>query len=530
MTENKKNSGMTLIEVIVAVSIFSIAAVVLFRGFVTSGLINRKSALYMEATAMAENIMEEVRAKDFGDLSLAFNYPIDKSSSGKEKTRLSFLDSQIDQVRDGSLGVREVLKDQEGYSGVRLYQAADGEDTSRVTASVISEDNGRTYTFNPRESGENASKYYFQLTNVKNDRESFDALLEFDGSKDSGYSRKTASNNEYGKNDYLMPNISKLDTRTNAFLIMDKKWDDNAMREIVSGQLEYAKKQYAEDKTEGSGEDEPKKLSADEVYAGTRRTLYIRVTESGGTVKAEARYTLSAYNYVKKNGNRYERMDICPCGGASFRTGTKTTSDCFCTYESAYVPFYSAEADANLKSLYVFYYPNYESDNSVTPLDEIVLDNTANYPLQLYITKQRDEENGTPTSVQENAYRMSLTVKESPSLLGKSNWNTNPGLYKAQTKLRTNLDYNISDLDKILSRPKISQMKLTYQAVSASGANERKLTGSAAKKVLDHNGLDDRKQSDRIYTAKVSIYKAGAAEKGFPESDRIAVLDSAKED
>lgn len=73
-------------------------------------------------------------------------------------------------------------------------------------------------------------------------------------------------------------------------------------------------------------------------------------------------------------------------------------------------------------------------------------------------------------------------------------------------------------------------MKLTYQAVSGSGANERKLTGSAAKKVLDHNGLDDRKQSDRIYTAKVSIYKAGAAEKGFPESDRIAVLDSAKED
>ena len=118
---------------------------------------------------------------------------------------------------------------------------------------MISEDNGRTYTFNPRESGENASKYYFQLTNVKNDRESFDALLEFDGSKDSGYSRKTASNNEYGKNDYLMPNISKLDTRTNAFLIMDKKWDDNAMREIVSGQLEYAKNSMQRIKQRAAG-------------------------------------------------------------------------------------------------------------------------------------------------------------------------------------------------------------------------------------------------------------------------------------
>lgn len=520
---------MTLIEVIVAVSIFSIAAVVLFRGFVTSGLINRKSSLYLEATEMAENIMEEVKAKDFGDLSLAFNYPIDNVTSKTEKTRLSFLDSHLNEIRDGSLGVGEVLKNQDGYKGVRLYQEADGEDTSKVTASVISKDNGRTYKFNPRESGDNASKYYFELTNVKNDHESFDALLEFDGSRDSGYKKKTASNNEYGKNDYLMPNISKLDTRTNAFLIMDKNWDDNAMKEIVSGQLEYARKKYAEENA-GGEENEPQKLSEADVYAGTKRTLYIRVTESSGTVKAEARYTLSAYNYAKKGGNRYERMDICPCKGKSFSTGTKATSDCFCTYESAYVPFYSAEADAELKSLYVFYYPNYESTSSVTPLDEIILDNTSNYPLQLYVTKQRDEESNTPSSVQENAYRMSLTVKESPSLLGKSNWNTNPSLYKAQTKLRTNLDYNISDLNKILSRPKIGQMKLTYQAVNAAGANERKLTDSGAKKVLDCNGLDDRKQSDRIYTARVSIYKAGAAEKGFPKSERIAVLDGAKED
>ena len=73
-------------------------------------------------------------------------------------------------------------------------------------------------------------------------------------------------------------------------------------------------------------------------------------------------------------------------------------------------------------------------------------------------------------------------------------------------------------------------MKLTYQAVSGKGVNERKITGSGAKKVLDYNGLDDRKQADRIYTVKVSVYKAGAAEKGFPDEERIATLDGAKED
>lgn len=530
MIKKKDNSGMTLIEVIVAVSIFSIASMVLFKGFVTSGLINRKSNLYLEATTVAQNIMEEIKSKDFGDISLAFNYPIDSVTSQTEKTRLSFLNSQIDRVKDQSLGVSEVIKDGDDYKAVRLYNAdTDGTDTSRVTASVISTDNGKTYTFNPRETGENASKYYFQLTDVNNDKDSFDALVEFDGSKTSGYKKKTVTNNEYGKNDYLMPNISKLDTKTNAFLIMDKNWDENAMKEIVSGQLTYAEKLYAEKETDGSEANRPEKLDADDVYTETKRTLYVRITESGGTIKAEAKYTLSAYHYVKKNGTKYERMDICPCGGRSL-TSEESISGCFCTYRSAYVPFYSAEADSELKNLYVFYYPNYESKSSVNPLDEIVLDNTTNYPVQFYVTKQRDESEGTPTAAQENSYRMSLTVKECPSALGKTNWNTNPSLYKAQTKLRTNLDYNISDLDKILSRPRISQMKLTYQAVTTQGNNDRKLTGSGAKKIVDYNGLDDRKQSDRIYTAKVSVYKAGAAEKGFPDDERIAVLDGAKED
>ncbi|MEO2631056.1 type II secretion system protein, partial [Blautia wexlerae] len=37
------NAGMTLLEVIVAVSIFSITAIVLLQSFVTSSRINRKS-------------------------------------------------------------------------------------------------------------------------------------------------------------------------------------------------------------------------------------------------------------------------------------------------------------------------------------------------------------------------------------------------------------------------------------------------------------------------------------------------------
>ena len=60
---------MTLLEVIIAVSIFSITAIVLLQSFVTSSRINKKSNLYLEATTVAQNIMEEIKAKKFEEVN-----------------------------------------------------------------------------------------------------------------------------------------------------------------------------------------------------------------------------------------------------------------------------------------------------------------------------------------------------------------------------------------------------------------------------------------------------------------------------
>lgn len=84
------NAGMTLLEVIVAVSIFSITAIVLLQSFVTSSRINRKSNTYLEATTVAQNVMEEIKAKRFQEVALAFNYPIDLTTSSSR-----FLKSRI---------------------------------------------------------------------------------------------------------------------------------------------------------------------------------------------------------------------------------------------------------------------------------------------------------------------------------------------------------------------------------------------------------------------------------------------------
>ena len=99
------NAGVSLLEVIIAVSIFSITAIILLQGFVTSSRINRKSDLYLEATTMAQNLMEEIKSRSFEEVSLAFNYPFDINGD----SRLNFLNPQKDRINNG-LGIREILK------------------------------------------------------------------------------------------------------------------------------------------------------------------------------------------------------------------------------------------------------------------------------------------------------------------------------------------------------------------------------------------------------------------------------------
>ena len=64
-TVRQDNAGMSLIEIIAAVSIFMVLALILFRGFVSSSRLNKKSGTYLSATTLAQNIMEEMKAKTF---------------------------------------------------------------------------------------------------------------------------------------------------------------------------------------------------------------------------------------------------------------------------------------------------------------------------------------------------------------------------------------------------------------------------------------------------------------------------------
>lgn len=491
------NAGMSLLEIIVAVSIFSITAIILLQGFVTSSRINRKSDLYLEATTMAQNIMEEIKSRSFEDVSLAFNYPFDINGD----SRINFLNPQKDRINNG-LGIHEILKTDDGYSSVTQYR--DGLDESKVTASVISTDGGKTYKFNARKKGSNASKYYFELTNVEADHQNFDALVEFDGSKDSGYKNGTTTSAGDGKNDYLAPNISDMNSKTNALLQEERYPNRTILSECLGEWIES----YSNNVGETSE-------ILDDIYSHSEKTWTFKIEENGGAVKIHETWTLNPWEWIKshyadqlKDPNIDESANIIESSGYSW----------------------SSDSGESLKNIFVFYYPNYNSTSSASPLDNIVLDNTTNYDVNFYVTKQRDDKNNVPTYAQELQYRMSLTIQENPAARNQTNWNTNPSLYKAVTKLRSNLDYDISNADDVQNRLKVNQMSLTYQSVNNNGQYGAKIVNNTAKKVLDCNSLDDREAEDRIYTAKVSVYKAGAAEKNFPEEDIVVTLDGSKED
>lgn len=506
----------------------------------------------MEATTVAQNIMEEIKAKKFEEVSLAFNYPVDSTGY----TRLNFLNTQIDKVLNGTLGIKEVLQSKdEGenavYKDVSKYR--EDVDEKNITASVISKDNGKTYEFNARKSGENASKYFFELTNVTNNHESFDALVEFDGSSDSGYKKKTVTNNEQGKNDYLSPNISNLDTKSNILFIVPKEKYLNEFKKdngLLDKQYRVAHTKWENDRDNYCGSassvdseeyqkllsdftrkyPEPKPLSAEKVFNSAKKTLVVTLDyeEEIGEVKVKFKYKIDAHDYVSEDDPVYGRMDLCKCGGDTDNEGD--SDEYFCTINTE--KDYTQDPENELKNIYIFYYPNYNSTNATKALDTITFENLNNYPVNLYVSKQQDEESKKDNSLarKENMYRMSLTIKENPYINEKkdTNWNTNSSLFRSQTKLRTNLDYNISY--EVLDRPKISQMKLTYQGVDAGSGREKNVSGTGAKNILSFNGLDDKEEADRIYTAKVSVYKAGAAEKNFPKEDLIVSLDGAKED
>ena len=526
----KNQSGASLIELVVALSIFAIAALALLQGFTQAARVSKKSGEYLLATEVAQNVMEEVKSNGLELASLAFNYPIDLQKNGI--SRFYFLQGKEDIINTANgVTIRELIYNEQkkNLEPVKLYkEGVILEDD--VTSSILSLDNGKTWEFLSRTTGVNRSKYYFEMKNLVEESRAFDVLVTCDGGEESGYKK---DDNDYRaedeKNDYLSPNIEKLNTKENAFLIMEEDWDAEAIQiEMIDKQKEYAIKRWEKDKKEYEKNnpnatvsfeelygEKPDGLSYEEVWNNMKRTLVVSVTEEKGVTKANAYYRFDASHY--SDGTPYGSMNL-------YESDPDTNHNLsFDKLESIPITFFSTETGSSLNSIYIFYYPNYTILGQGI-LDEIVIENEQNLPFNVYVIKQKKVENGVavPSKLQEERYKMGLTVIETPSLNGESNWFTNSGLFRSKASLLTNLNRNISTQ---ADGEDINQMTLKFMDSNTN----KGLTGTSARRILNMSGLENKTQKDRIYKVTVEVYRSGASNQNFNNVEPIVKLESSKD-
>ena len=150
---NKMNNrGVTLIELLVAISILSIVAGGFYSCFVLAAKINAKAKLAHKATSLAQNILENIKAEDMDSLMQQIAYPM------VTVTDESGIASDITNFRLVSQSGYDVNANVMRFAEKELY--------------AISTDGGITASYNSA-----VDTYHFCLRNIKMENTCFDALV-----------------------------------------------------------------------------------------------------------------------------------------------------------------------------------------------------------------------------------------------------------------------------------------------------------------------------------------------------------------
>ena len=78
----KNNNGVTLVELIIAMTLLSIVVAIICRGFILSARVNAKAKIQHKATSLAQNILEGMKAEDLDSILYQFSCPETKDEDG----------------------------------------------------------------------------------------------------------------------------------------------------------------------------------------------------------------------------------------------------------------------------------------------------------------------------------------------------------------------------------------------------------------------------------------------------------------
>lgn len=463
----RKNGGFTLVEVLIAIMILGIICVPFMHSFVTASRTNSKARQLQNATAVATGLMEEVKANSIEDLAFQFNYPTKNDDDGDpEESRFDILDA------NAFTEVGEVRLVDGKYEPVSQYfETSTGENNEgHVTASVLYKDYELGNTDDYKYLGQNSGKYYFVMKGVEAGTGTYDALITMDA---NAYKTGTG----IGYNEQNTPVVESVDVLQDAFYVQKTDQDATYLDELIHA---YGKE----------NEVLPSVLMNGNLADGEmKRTININIENNGTITKVYVEYVYSTYNF---------EGDI-----------HSVTTKPILIYTNAESPGY------DLRSIYLFYLPNYASSYIGNPVqDSIVVNNPNNVEADLHIAKQKHSSyNNSYYEQGEVSYYCELYVREG---VGTFNTSTHTGYLH----LLTNLSENIYNEGTGITNP----YKLVYS--NMEGTQEALLTN--AKRILDEKPLDGGVVRDRIYEVSVSVYEEGEADKDFA-GDPVATLSGSKD-
>ncbi len=164
------NRGVSLVELIVAMAILSIVAVIVYRGILLAAKTNAKANYQHKATTLSQNTMEGLKATDLEDILQQFTYPTYPNGAGTNVNNFKILPSYMLEASTSVVGSWG-LTDNTG----KAILDADGHISPIVPSiSLTGESNGYTKTSD--------GKYYMYVQNAVLQGIDYDIFVTLDGS------------------------------------------------------------------------------------------------------------------------------------------------------------------------------------------------------------------------------------------------------------------------------------------------------------------------------------------------------------
>lgn len=468
------NAGFSLVELLIAVIILAIIVIPFSRSFVVSARMNGNSRRLQRATTVGQDIVEGLKAYNIDEIKEQFNNPL------------------------------------EGFyiTDSRLIHGHIEEDKTREQA----DDN---YSGTPEEPG----VYYFAMEDFEIQGVAYDALIKVDASVYTDGHLKSDDPTKYEhENAFNDENMSRPGS-------VIKGRDGSFAQPTLFTQAVLAEIQERFSLTGPGAPPDPADSAEDFSFkifknmGGTvKRTITLNIEKDyDETVDGE---TIS--HCIADITFKYE----CTYGGSTKEIYGRTSSPV------GEINGNICAADITSGNFYLFYYPCYEAD-----VDKIIINNMSKVPFQIYIVKQVDGTSSLKLSdsqldIAERSYHAVVNVKDDSSA-GVNN-----------ITLRTNLGMNLVNATFTggAGRP-VGQMptyevekvdiplQVKYQfnkgdTDNTSDDSDVNVFGLSGTRFRGSGG--SAPMTEVIFDIEVSIYRQGAYADGFPDEQRMVVIEGSK--